>query len=99
MSRWPADTTTGRHGEPPGRLPRTSAAEMVAGLASAAAEGRSVCIGYVDDSGNASERIVDPMRVSGGRLVAYDHRSGGVRTFALHRVTGTGTVDEVSTGT
>ena len=44
-------------------------------------------IGYVDNHGGSSERIVDPLKVEGGWLTAYDHRSEEVRSFAVHRIT------------
>jgi Helicase conserved C-terminal domain len=47
----------------------------------------SVLIGYVDNQGTTSERLVDPIRVEGGSLTAHDHRSDDVRTFAVHRIT------------
>ncbi|GAA1165546.1 helicase-associated domain-containing protein [Nocardioides aquiterrae] len=53
-----------------------------------AVEGRAtVLIGYVDNQGTTSERLVDPLRVEGGSLTAHDHRSDDVRTFAVHRIT------------
>ena len=47
----------------------------------------TVLIGYVDNHGTTSERLVDPLRVEGGSLTAHDHRSDDVRTFAVHRIT------------
>ena len=44
-------------------------------------------IGYVDNHGTSSERIVDPLRVEGGRLTAHDHRADDIREFAVHRIT------------
>ena len=57
--------------------------------------GRTVLIGYVDNHGSSSERIVDPLKVEGGWLTAHDHRSDDVRTFAVHRIT---TVSQVTAG-
>lgn len=48
---------------------------------------RTVWIGYVDNHGSTVEKIVDPVKVEGGWLTAYDHRSDGVRSFAIHRIT------------
>jgi hypothetical protein len=48
----------------------------------------TVWIGYVDSSGSTVEKIVDPVKVEGGWLTAYDHRSDDVRGFAVHRITG-----------
>jgi predicted DNA-binding transcriptional regulator YafY len=47
----------------------------------------TVLIGYVDNHGATSERVVDPVRVEGGWLTAHDHRSDDIRTFAVHRIT------------
>ncbi len=53
----------------------------------AAIEGRaSVVIEYLDNHGTRSDRIVDPRRVEGGQLTAYDHRSEDERSFAVHRI-------------
>jgi predicted DNA-binding transcriptional regulator YafY len=53
-----------------------------------AIESRSeVWIGYVDNHGTSTERIVRPVEVGGGRLSAYDARSDEVRSFAVHRIT------------
>jgi predicted DNA-binding transcriptional regulator YafY len=49
--------------------------------------GRAVWIGYVDADGASVERVVEPRRVEGGRLSAYDRRADEVRSFAIHRVT------------
>jgi predicted DNA-binding transcriptional regulator YafY len=46
-----------------------------------------VWIGYVVADGSAVERVVEPRRVEGGRLSAYDRRADEVRSFAIHRVT------------
>ena len=44
-------------------------------------------IGYVDNHGTSTERIVDPLGLEGGWLTAHDHRSEEIRTFAVHRIT------------
>jgi hypothetical protein len=48
--------------------------------------GSQVLIGYLDNAGTNSERIVEPRRIEGGVLTAYDHRSDDDRTFAVHRI-------------
>jgi predicted DNA-binding transcriptional regulator YafY len=63
-------------------------AETLDVLRAALSEGRSVWLGYVDNDGVAAERVVDPVALSSGQLTAYDHRTDGVRQFAVHRVTG-----------
>ncbi|HEX7353215.1 MAG TPA: helicase-associated domain-containing protein [Mycobacteriales bacterium] len=56
-------------------------------LESAASGGSAVVLGYVNAQGQTSRRIVEPRRVAGGLLTAYDHRSQEDRSFALHRIT------------
>lgn len=67
--------------------------ETVALLTETAANAQTVWIGYVDNNGGASERLVDPLRVQGGWLTAYDHVRDAVRTFAVHRITGVAPVE------
>jgi hypothetical protein len=49
---------------------------------------QTVWIGYVDNHGSTVERVVDPVKVEGGWLTAFDHRADEVRSFAIHRITG-----------
>ena len=44
-------------------------------------------IGYVDNHGSRSDRVVDPLGLEGGRLTAHDHRADDTRVFAVHRIT------------
>ena len=44
-------------------------------------------IGYVDAAGVATQRVVSPITVGGGQLVAFDSASGRAREFAIHRIT------------
>ncbi|WP_139977642.1 helicase C-terminal domain-containing protein [Nocardioides litoris] len=59
----------------------------LAALREAVETGATVLIGYVDNQGVSSERLVDPVSVEGGSLTAHDHRVDDVRTFAVHRIT------------
>jgi hypothetical protein len=77
-----------------GVLPRTPAAETLALLRGALEAERPVWIGFVDTDGGVSERVVDPVRLSGGSLTAFDHRTGELRTFPVHRITGAALIDE-----
>jgi predicted DNA-binding transcriptional regulator YafY len=47
-----------------------------------------VWIGYRDSQGNATSRILEPARMEGGYLTAYDETRAAVHRFALHRITG-----------
>ena len=78
-----------------GELPRTTAAETLATMQSAALTGGEVWIGYVNADGAASQRVLAPVRVEGGFVTGYDHTAEEVRTYPLHRITG---VAELSGG-
>jgi len=72
--------------------PMTSADTLTPGgslaaLRDAVEARRPVLIGYLDNHGTRSERLVEPVRVEGGQLTAYDARSDDTRTFAIHRIT------------
>lgn len=66
----------------------TTPSAALAALRDAIEAGSTVVIGYVDNHGATGERVVDPRRLDGGRLSAYDHRSDDVRDFAVHRING-----------
>ncbi|HEU0041478.1 MAG TPA: helicase-associated domain-containing protein, partial [Jiangellaceae bacterium] len=80
-------------GAVPGRLGRSASAQTLADLRAALADAATVWIGYVDQHGATSERVVDPVRLEGGWLTAFDHRSGEVRSFAAHRISGIAPVE------
>jgi hypothetical protein len=77
----------------PARLGRSASAQTIADLRRALDDGSTVWIGYVDHDGATSERVVDPVRLEGGWLAAFDHRAGAVRSFAVHRISGVAPVD------
>ncbi|NYE37117.1 hypothetical protein F4692_002250 [Nocardioides cavernae] len=66
----------------------TNPSAALAALREAIEAGSTVVIGYVDNHGATGERVVEPRRLDGGRLSAYDHRADDVRDFAVHRITG-----------
>ncbi|MGA8245497.1 MAG: WYL domain-containing protein, partial [Nocardioides sp.] len=65
----------------------------LAALREAVESGSTVLIGYVDNHGTATQRLVDPVRVDGGWLTARDHRADDVRQFAVHRIRSVNPVD------
>lgn len=69
-------------------LPSLSSAAIVSALRGALADNRPLWIGYADTDGAVSQQIVDPVRLHGGVLTAFDHRTDSVRQFAVSRVTG-----------
>ncbi|WP_137723392.1 helicase-associated domain-containing protein [Prescottella subtropica] len=66
---------------------RASLAATMTLLQTAAQVRRTVTIGYVDAQGVASQRIVAPVSVGGGRLDARDPDTGELRQYTLHRIT------------
>lgn len=73
---------------------RSTTADTLAFLQSAARERRQVWLGYVDAQGRATSRVVEPRGVEGGFVSAWDHLRQEDRTFALHRITGVADVDD-----
>ncbi|MGI5273186.1 helicase-associated domain-containing protein [Nonomuraea sp. CA-218870] len=75
-------------GAPDGQVPRTPATATISILQDAIRQGVRVWIGYTDSQGNATSRILEPARMEGGYLTAYDETRAAVHRFALHRITG-----------
>lgn len=69
-------------------VPRTSSAATLAALKVAIAETTPVWIGYADADGTTTEQIIDPIRMGGGSVTAFDHRTEQVRTFSISRISG-----------
>ncbi|MFD0329289.1 WYL domain-containing protein [Streptacidiphilus monticola] len=89
-----ASTVTHRTPNPTGSVPRTSAAETLATLQTAVLTGSPVWIGYVNADGAATQRVIEPVRVEGGFVTAFDQLHESVQTFSLHRITGVAEIDE-----
>lgn len=66
---------------------RLDPAVAMALLQQAAEVQKDVLIGYVDHAGVATQRVVRPLTVSSGQLLAWDPTQGRPREFAVHRVT------------
>ena len=77
-----------------GSLPRTSANETLELLTKHLRENptKSLSIGYADNNGLVSHRIIDPLKISAGSLMARDHATGEVLTFRIPRITGVATL-------
>ncbi|GAB3206931.1 helicase-associated domain-containing protein [Marinactinospora endophytica] len=78
---------------PPNGPSRPSTAATLTALNRAAAQGQRVWIGYLDPEGRASSHIVEPQRVDGGFLTAYDATRDAVRRFTVHRITGVASLE------
>ena len=66
---------------------RLDPAVAMALLQQAAQYQKDVLIGYVDHAGVSTQRLVRPLAVSSGQLLAWDPTQGRPREFAVHRVT------------
>lgn len=75
-----------------GRLPRSTTSDTMAELRSALDKQNAVWIGYADSTGTTTERVVEPLRIDGGFLTAYDLRTAEVRTFTVARITGVSSI-------
>ena len=71
-----------------GALPRTTANETMDLVIRFIQEEKSLSIGYADNNGSVTHRIIDPIRVSAGALIARDHATGEVPSFRIPRITG-----------
>ena len=73
-----------------GLLPRTTANETLELLSDYLQNqpSTSLSIGYADNNGLVSHRIIDPLKLSAGSLIARDHATGEVQTFRIARITG-----------
>jgi Helicase conserved C-terminal domain len=71
-----------------GALPRSTANETMDLVIRFIQEEKSLSIGYADNNGSVSHRIIDPIRVSAGALIARDHATGEVQSFRIPRITG-----------
>jgi Helicase conserved C-terminal domain len=72
--------------EAPGGLGHSPSRAALAQLREAAEARGTVWLAYVDRDGGLTERLVDPLRIEGGWLTAYDHRDEDARTFAVRRI-------------
>ena len=71
-----------------GALPRSTANETMDLVLKFIKEEKSLSIGYADNNGSVTHRIIDPIRVSAGALLARDHATGEVQSFRIPRITG-----------
>ena len=73
---------------------RVDPAVAMALLHQAAVQNKAVVMGYVDAAGVATQRVVTPIAIHGGQLMAWDPAQGRVREFAVHRVTSVVSADD-----
>ena len=83
-----ADSESVEEVSPSEPVPNMTTSAVIAEVRAALMTHHPVRIGYVEASGGTSAQIVDPMRMGGGSLTAFDHGCEQVRTFAISRITG-----------
>jgi hypothetical protein len=71
-----------------GALPRTTANETMEVLNQYISQEKTLSIGYADNNGGVTHRIIDPIRITAGALIARDHATGEVQSFRIPRITG-----------
>jgi len=71
-----------------GALPHSTANETMDLVNRFIIEEKSLSIGYADNNGSVTHRIIDPIRVNAGSLIARDHATGEVQSFRIPRITG-----------
>ncbi|MBU3716397.1 MAG: hypothetical protein FGM63_05125 [Candidatus Nanopelagicaceae bacterium] len=71
-----------------GELPRSSSSETLDLLNEYLGKGIALRIGYADTNGAVSLRIIDPLSISLGTLIAKDHLTNGITPFKIARITG-----------
>ncbi len=67
--------------------------ETMAALTVAIKNKETLVIGYADSDGGVSQRIIDPIQVMAGVLVAYDHGNDEVLRFPVSRINGIALVE------
>ncbi|CAB4884019.1 MAG: hypothetical protein F2793_08005 [Actinobacteria bacterium] len=72
----------------------TTSTATVAALRSAIADATPVWIGYADTDGTTTEQIIDPIRLGGGMVTAFDHRTEQVRSFMVARISGVAPLED-----
>ena len=72
----------------------TTSTAIVAALRTAIVEATPVWIGYADTDGTTTEQIIDPIRLGGGTVTAFDHRTEQVRGFMVARISGVALLED-----
>lgn len=70
----------------PDLVRRSTGSGVLTMIRSALADAQPVWVAYAEADGTTSEQAIDPIRVSGGTVTAFDHRIEQVRTFTLARI-------------
>lgn len=73
-------------------VPKMESASVVAQLRYSIDHNETVHLTHVESDGSVAVLLVDPIRLGGGSLTAYDHQAEQVRTLAVSRINGVATL-------
>ena len=69
-------------------VPRMDSSTVVASVKYAIDHNETVHLTHAESDGSTAVLLVDPIRLGGGSLTAYDHHAEQVRTLAVSRISG-----------
>lgn len=69
-------------------VPQLDSAAVVAQLRYSIDHHETIHLTHAESDGSKATLLVDPIRIGGGSLTAYDHHREQVRTFAVSRISG-----------
>ena len=69
-------------------VPRMDSSTVVASVKYAIDHNETVHLTHAESDGSTALLLVDPIRLGGGSLTAYDHHAEQVRTLAVSRISG-----------
>lgn len=73
-------------------VPKMESATVVAQLRYSIDHNETIHLAHVESDGSTAVLLVDPIRLGGGSLTAYDHHAEQVRTLAVSRIVGIATM-------
>ena len=76
------------------QVPGVTSASILELLRTAVRQERQIAIGYVDDTGTPSQRILLPISLGGGMIRGHDPEDGRLRSYPLQRITTVSMLDE-----
>ncbi|HEY2041860.1 MAG TPA: helicase-associated domain-containing protein [Jatrophihabitans sp.] len=69
------------------QIPGVTSASILELLRSAVREERTIALGYVDDTGTPSQRVLMPISLGGGMIRGHDPEDTRLRSYPLQRIT------------
>lgn len=69
------------------QIPGVTSASILELLRTAVRQERTIAIGYVDDTGTPSQRVLTPISLGGGMVRGHEPADGRLRSYPLQRIT------------